>query len=176
MPISNYFLVQHGCFFGLGILFWTGSTWGLSIVRLALFATAVAACLGEICFVGNGPLMAPQFWVAPAVWSFAVVAIFLSMKFPFDGGWIARALGLMTYPMYLVHEKLGAAFLRSAPYLGRWGALALAVCATLVVSLAVTRLELFIRPALERSLDAIVERFPKPIVLLLFRRSTPVRL
>jgi peptidoglycan/LPS O-acetylase OafA/YrhL len=156
--LKPYFLTQHGCFFGLGILLWRTSSRGFSLSRLTLIVVAIGACLAEICFVQNNALSGRAFYFAPTVWGIAVTAIGVSMLLPFNGGQISRTLGLMTYPIYLVHEKVGAAILRVAPHIGKWLALGLAIVTVLALSFLIVRFEYIVRPRLEASFDAIMMR------------------
>lgn len=158
--LKSYFLVQHGCFFGLGILIWLNSVRGYSLGRTALMSFALIVCLIEICEMGNGKLVGYYFWLAPTVWLVAVVAMIAATIFPFEGGPILRTIGLMTYPLYLVHEKIGASVLRLNPQTGRWLALVLAIGAALLTSLFVLKLERIIRPLLEECLDVVISFLP----------------
>jgi peptidoglycan/LPS O-acetylase OafA/YrhL len=97
-------LLQYGAFFALGMCFYA---------RLWM----VAVALGLICFVAlawQSSLEVPgaPFWVAPVIWAAASIAIASCIHW---NAFVARVLdrvptrtlGLMTYPLYLVHSAVG---------------------------------------------------------------------
>ncbi len=171
--IQPYYLAQHGCFFGLGILIWLIHVRGSSFVRIFFLIFALLACLLEICVIGNGQLSGYQLWLAPLVWLAAIVVIHVSIARPGSGGGeVTRTLGLVTFPLYLVHEKLGAGILRVAPISGRWMALALAVAVVLSVSFMVLKVEPLIRYWLELALDWFARNCIPKLVLMYLNKKT----
>jgi exopolysaccharide production protein ExoZ len=176
-PIHAYFLAQHGCFFGLGILIWLVSAKGISTQRMTLAGVALAGCLVEICFVGNGQLVGTAFWLAPLVWVIAVAAICASLVVPVNSSKFVQTLGLITYPLYLVHEKVGAGILRVAPWTGRWLALFLAVSGVVSISFLVVMVEPFIRRRLEGAIDWLATRcVPRTIFAVISRNTVAVKI
>jgi exopolysaccharide production protein ExoZ len=172
--VQKYFLAQHGCFFGLGIVIWLISSKGLTLLRLVLATVAIVACIIEICFVSNGRLVGLSFFLAPLVWFAAGVGICVSIIWPSKGNEFLRMVGLMTYPLYLVHEKLGSGILRVAPWTGRWLALILAIAGAVCISFIVVRIEPYLRLWLERSIDWASTRYiPQPMLALLRREQRP---
>jgi peptidoglycan/LPS O-acetylase OafA/YrhL len=171
--VRAYFLAQHGCFFGFGIIIWLCHAKGGSRTRAFLLFLSFSSCLVEICFVGNGRLSGMEFWLAPAVWVVAVAGICVSVWLPAEGTQLTRMFGLMTYPLYLVHEKLGSGILRVAPFFGRWVALFLAVSIVVTISFLIVKSEQVLKARLEVALDAIFDRLtPTKIRELLYRRTT----
>jgi peptidoglycan/LPS O-acetylase OafA/YrhL len=153
--IAAYFLAQHGCFFALGILIWLCSSSGASIGRVVVTALAVVVCLAEACTIGNGRLAGTELLLAPAIWLATVAAICLSIALPTKKSNFLRALGLMTYPLYLVHEKLGSGILRISPLTGRWVAMFLAVSVVMGLSFFMIKIEAPMRKALEKAIDRL---------------------
>jgi exopolysaccharide production protein ExoZ len=172
--IHVYFLAQHGCFFGLGVTIWLCHAKGVSGPRAFFMVLSFLFCLVEICFVGNGRLTGAEFWLAPLVWTISIAAICASVLLPAKGGEFTRMLGLMTYPLYLVHEKLGSGILRIAPLTGKWAALFFAVSVVMLIAFLVVKSERAIRVRLEAALDWLVQRtIPAKILWLLHRRTIP---
>jgi exopolysaccharide production protein ExoZ len=173
--IHAYYLAQHGCFFGLGILFWLCRARGPSGFRVSLSIFALFACVLEICFVANGQLSGSHLWLAPLVWGVAVAAMYVSITLPGGGIKFTRVLGLMTFPLYLVHEKLGSGILRIAPISGRWAAMILAIVVVISVSFLVLKVEPLMRFRLERVLDGLVSKcVPRRILTQLNKRAISI--
>jgi peptidoglycan/LPS O-acetylase OafA/YrhL len=133
-------LLQHGCFFSLGILIWLCSSFGFTASRLLFSGLMIIADIMEICFVSQGQLDIFSTWTAPTVWIISVAAICVSVCSSFRGNAFTRQLGLITYPLYLIHVVLGAAILRVNPWTGRYAALALAISGAFTASWVATRL------------------------------------
>ncbi|WP_137929203.1 acyltransferase family protein [Mesorhizobium comanense] len=107
-------LVHHGCFFAVGVLMW--------LMRLK---AATAARLGFcLLFLGGGVLQIASsvdvhsikvgavMPYAPPILIFLVAIALMAWSLRLDlswGGW--RRIGLMTYPLYLIHDVVGAAML-----------------------------------------------------------------
>lgn len=68
------------------------------------------------------------------------------------GSWAGttRTLGLLTYPLYLVHSELGERLMRTAADLGGWSALTLSLTVVLFVSAFVLRLERYPRRLIQK--------------------------
>lgn len=151
--ISVHFLAQHGCFFSLGILIWLSSKDGVSGTRLFFGVTFLATAVLEICAIGNGVLTGYFLWAAPAVWLISVAAIVASISSGTEGTRVTGELGLMTYPLYLVHDQLGSGILRLSSWTSRYPALALAAASMLALSWLVVKFEPPIRRLIETSFD-----------------------
>jgi peptidoglycan/LPS O-acetylase OafA/YrhL len=130
---------------------------GLSKLRLAVLGLCVLG--GVICIIagarykiitGDGPEI--DIVVAPAVWMIAVCTIAASV-FWNDAisrlvtNWQSqiRIVGLATYPLYLVHQNVGLAIMKSVLRVGAPIALAIALVCVLGGSLLVVYLERFPR-------------------------------
>jgi peptidoglycan/LPS O-acetylase OafA/YrhL len=168
--ISKHFLAQHGCFFSLGILIWLCTSKGLSFVRLLFFGIFLVAGSLEICMIANGsPLVGYELWAAPCVWLASVGAICIFEYSRVDGNHLTSQLGLITYPLYLLHDLFGSVILRSNPWVGRLPALALAVTTTIALSWLVLQIEPVIRSLIEKVFDWISNalssnRFVEPLL------------
>lgn len=151
-------LLPHGCFFALGILIRTRQRLGWRVLRSAwLFPICVAALI-EIeahRVVMNGEDLAH---VPPLLlFALCLLPILLAEKLQpwlarHAGPWVAT-LGLMTYPLYLLHQELGAIMIGGMLHLGMrfWPAAAVAIVAMLLLSWTVVRFgEPPLRAMLER--------------------------
>jgi exopolysaccharide production protein ExoZ len=138
-PVSdhmNVFLLRHGCFFALGIWIWLSTIRPLSGWERAAAIGSLLPCVLEIYLVGTQflprQIVGPAWVLAPIVfWSVAVACIWWSSRsdshFRPRTAAFVRTLGLMTYPLYLVHDELGHRFIETMISLGtnKWAALAL---------------------------------------------------
>jgi peptidoglycan/LPS O-acetylase OafA/YrhL len=107
---------------------------------------ATVVCFGEI-YVRALDLLPeghPDWIFAPmATWAVAAVAIFVVSRHGSakPASAFLRTLGLMTYPLYLVHHVVGVEIERSIlPLAGKWIALAVAVTITIGISWLVCQL------------------------------------
>jgi peptidoglycan/LPS O-acetylase OafA/YrhL len=118
-------LLNHGCFFALGI--WLFMSANRKLTALERFAVAVAFLSGcaEILFFSSYLLKIPaisgQSALVPiAVWAAAVFLIAVAANrsrrstdtvYPEAPAYL-RTLGLITYPLYLTHNIVGSAIIR----------------------------------------------------------------
>jgi peptidoglycan/LPS O-acetylase OafA/YrhL len=124
------FLVQHGCLFGFGVVLWRASATRLSNGRILALAGLAGACLIEI--VGQNTIVERasglQLSPIPAMlmWITAVTVFVAAIAFNDTLVWklrnrtgMVRFMGLMTYPLYLVHNAIGLSVtVLLAPMLG----------------------------------------------------------
>src|SRR5207244_1893810 len=118
-PLSKIFLITYGCFFATGALLWACLLDRVTPARLTLLCICVAGCLMEIRMrarIDSEFFHTSYSWVPPMLlWIASVAAIIISVKFNAQisgvlgarGAAIARLLGLMTYPLYLIHQRAG---------------------------------------------------------------------
>lgn len=174
--ISKHFLAQHGCFFALGILIWLCSAKGITFVRAVFCFSFLSAGVLEICMIANGaPLDGYAIWAAPIIWLVSVGAMYFSVVVGETGNKLTAQMGLMTYPLYLLHELIGAVALRVNPWTGRFFAFLFAVVVAVGCSWAVVRIEPLIRGRLEAILDWIYMNIvPRQIAGILQRKTVPV--
>lgn len=143
---GNVLLARHGCFFALGAWIWITTTRPLVAWERAAAMVAIIAGIGEIYLRGLDflPTGHTSWLVAPViVWIAAVGCVY---AFSRPGILISntaaehfRTLGLMTYPLYLVHHVVGLAIERHLLSLGKWFALATSIIATIFISWAVCK-------------------------------------
>ncbi|MFB6419746.1 MULTISPECIES: acyltransferase family protein [Bradyrhizobium] len=168
------FLLTHGCFFALGI--WLFISANRQLTALEQIAVAVTCLSGaaEIYFFASFlltsvPAIADQSALVPImVWAAAVLLIALAaIRSRRSAGIPAaespaylRTLGLITYPLYLTHNVIGAAIIRALVDAGLdatsalWIALGLLV---LVCWFICARIEPVVRSALMQ----VLSRFGK---------------
>jgi exopolysaccharide production protein ExoZ len=165
--LENMALFRHGPYFALGIyLFWrtAGRPFSQGDRMLALYAFILSA----IQIVDRSYHIAPQYARStdPALLSGLTVAVFASAvallarssNRSFSGGLprglkLVRALGLATYPFYLLHEAVGGALLSGLGELGIGlaASVTVSVAVTGVVAYGVVRVERSLRQALQLS-------------------------
>lgn len=143
---AGYLLMLHfGVFFAAGML--------LFARRHRLFtALFLAVGLVETWWRATG-WHDPFPWLAPLLWAAAVLAIIVSIeRRSLVDRWIdprlARTLGLMTYPLYLLHQQVGLAVERlvADPLLAFLAAMAVVIA----LALAVLQGEKWVRHILTR--------------------------
>lgn len=125
--VSEHLLLEHGCFFALGIYVWAIFQYGNSLIRWLMVAVTIGAGIIQIEFLALGTLAGYDAVAAPLLWIASILAIWISATFPSRGNSVTRRLGLMTYPIYLVHPVIGSAILRVSPWVGNYAALATAI-------------------------------------------------
>lgn len=142
--IFQLLLIQHGCFFGLGVLAFAIQRGGLSPRRILAMALLLIACWLEIIGQNGIIARAAQLPLSPApalaFWTCAFAGFLLSLAgnarlhrlFDRQLG-VIRRIGLLTYPFYLLHNPVGLATILG---LLNWGASApLAIAAGLAAGL-----------------------------------------
>lgn len=113
-------LIHHGCFFAIGILIWLSVNKGSkNIPWLGIFIVGgILQILGEAAKYNGmgGPQFSPA--IPVGVWLLATVFLIWSVGAPrfFDKlpKWVSpicRQLGLMTFPLYLLHRLVGASIM-----------------------------------------------------------------
>lgn len=152
VPSSDSRLIQltllpHGCFFALGILIRTGQRSAPRLLPLACSIPIGAAALIEIekhRIVINGAL--PAHIPALLLFLLGLLPILFAERLQ---PWLARhvsasvavMVGLMTYPLYLLHQELGALLIGGLLHLGLpfWFAAAVALAVMLIMAWAMVR-------------------------------------
>jgi peptidoglycan/LPS O-acetylase OafA/YrhL len=158
-------LVSHGCLFALGVFIWLGvfkgwRWWRVAAVGLLIPAGYLCVMLQAKFFAALAlPPASPH--VAANLWLASVVLIVVSAELdeiiqtsiPGAGLRALRFLGLMTYPLYLLNDLIGAAIIGDLARSGvdRYLALAAALAAVVALAAAVTA---WAEPAVRRVLAA----------------------
>ncbi len=160
----NYFaghllLLRSGCLFAIGMLLFDAAArndlgrwrW-IAMFALCGFLSILHHAHTVAIEEGTVPtsfLFAPLLWLttvlmllAAVVWNTPLAAV-LSRR-----ARLVRALGLLTYPLYLIHSELGEWVIDHSRALGAWVSLALAIAVVLAAAALVLPLEGAIRRAL----------------------------
>jgi len=157
-------LVQHGCLFATGVVLWKVSSLGLTKRRAGVLLVLVAACLLEIAGQ-NGIIARAARMHLPALpamfaWGAAMGLLCVSVIFNDTllhrigrGAATVRFAGLLTYPLYLLHDAVGTSIvLWLSPSLG-----AKAIAAAAVISLGCAACVAgYVEPALRSRLSALL--------------------
>jgi exopolysaccharide production protein ExoZ len=117
----NISLLRHGCFFGVGMLIWQALNQPPRGFGLTLLASGIALCWVEI--IARCAELKLQYAYpiqtsvlaggALATFTLAVFAIWLlgrlndRVKLNQPAKYVLRRLGLITFPLYLMHEAVG---------------------------------------------------------------------
>jgi peptidoglycan/LPS O-acetylase OafA/YrhL len=173
--IPELLLLHHGTFFALGIFLWLhllkkpvkeNLFWiGIFILGGCIQIFAVVTSLN---YQGAGMLP----YVPPLIWLTAVAMIFISIRFnavifsrlPEWMLLFIRRIGLMTYPLYLIHQNAmlaamgGIAKLGAHPYL----ALATGISGALILSWAIS---VYMEPRLQKSMKTALQNLPEKLTL-----------
>jgi peptidoglycan/LPS O-acetylase OafA/YrhL len=170
--ILQLLLVQHGCFFALGVTLWTIANGGLSRRRVAAAGVLAVACLLEIVgqngIIGRAASELLPAWPALVAWCVSMGLLVLSIssntaitRWTGHAKGTIRFLGLTTYPLYLMHHALGlgiAAVL--APWMGLWALVAAIAGAFLAAGVVARYLEPRARRGLSHGLSAVPRQSP----------------
>jgi peptidoglycan/LPS O-acetylase OafA/YrhL len=185
-------LLNHGCFFALGIWLFTSANRKLTAHEWLAVAVTVLSGFAEIYYFASYlltdvPVISGQSPFVPvAVWAAAVLLIAVTANrarcatgtaSPEAPSYLRthylRTLGLITYPLYLTHNIVGSAIIRVLVDAGVDGALAVGVSLVLLVLLCwliCAKIEPAIRAQM-RLVFSDVGRLPKAEVC----RPVPVR-
>jgi peptidoglycan/LPS O-acetylase OafA/YrhL len=162
-------LLNHGCFFALGIWLFMSANRVLTTGERVAVAVAFLAGVAEVYYFSHFllhaiPAISDQSAIVPIlVWASAVLLIAVAANKNRRAAGTAsaeapaylRTLGLITYPLYLIHNVTGTAFIRVLVNAGLDATLALWLAlgmVTLLCWLVCTRIE----PAVRHALKAFV--------------------
>ncbi len=142
--VNAVWLLQDGQYFALGIVIGLVRENGLKARYIAAAIVAIFTAYLELQSIRGGrSLILFYSWLI--AWSVCVVGLCFAVFVPFRGTAFTRRIGLMTYPLYLLHDVIGCSILRLTPEIGRWPALFLALATVLTLALIVTSLEPVLR-------------------------------
>jgi peptidoglycan/LPS O-acetylase OafA/YrhL len=182
-PLMDYrpaqlLLLPHGCFFALGVLAWAMLHRGVTTGRVLMFAIFFATALTEIAGrtverthalgITAGPLVPILVFTIGLGVVLASTRLQPALASRIDAR-LAATLGLMTYPLYLLHQEVGAALLSLTMRQGMpfAAAIALALAIVLVSAWWVVRIA---EPPLRARLAALIDG-----AVALSARRGPVR-
>ena len=145
---ATFYLIWRDGWSGLRALL-LGGTW----LSAAIGATREASAIS----VDFGVEVSPYVSAALVTCGFLVfLALVLRPTWLRLGGGRAVLLGALTYPLYLVHQKVGYIVLNAmGPEVGRWGGLVIAVATALIVAYLINRY-------VERRYNARLRRWLEP--------------
>src|SRR3954470_5484956 len=128
---------HYGCYFALGMLLFERRS---PVSAIVFYVAGIEGVYFAAADLGFG-FAAPFVWAAGTVLCVGV-AFFNEAMIRLTSSWPTRTIGLMTYPLYLIHDSFGSASLR----IGMVPALAV----SLATAFAILPLETAIRAALRR--------------------------
>lgn len=156
--LPTLLLLRHGSYFALGIFIWAG------LRPIAILS--VAACVVEIVLATAGrniSALVPHSPVVPIIfWLMSLVIIWWGSQNLRASvqPWI-RTAGLMTYPIYLIHQTVGGLAIYAASRMFPADiALVVGLAFMLFVSWLIVK---FIEPEIRPALRAVLERLPMPV-------------
>jgi peptidoglycan/LPS O-acetylase OafA/YrhL len=165
-------LIVHGCYFALGGLMWltlfkATSAWrtvgiGVSLVGSVICIYAFAIADPNAVKMGHSPLVPIFVWLAAVALMWASVRwnVAIGAAVPARA---SRSVGLATYPLYLLHNMIGAYAMRTLVGMGWSGgaALAAAICLVLALSFATLPSEEWLRDKVRPWVGSVFERFQR---------------
>lgn len=183
-PLGGLTLLPHGCFFALGMALheWKRGSSPSAAFRLAVVSaiagTIQVAAAARFLLASQGGSQA-QLLDPILIWAFSVTIIILSVVCN-NSVWSVfhkyaptfRILGLMTYPLYLLHNEAGHILMLRLQPLGTSVALTTAVLSVVVMALLVTKIERYPREALKYLLLSVRNWSRSPVR----HRSLKIRL
>lgn len=161
---GNLTLLTSGCYFGLGILLWSIACEGPSRRKTAMVAACVAAALIALTGSARGRVLdeGGAMWeiVEPSLfWIAGMGCILASIRWnqriaALLGHWSGgiKTMGLLTYPLYLVHSELGRIIMLRTQHLGAVAAMIIALCSALLLAYGALALEPLVRRVLRKGL------------------------
>lgn len=143
--------------FGFGLLLWSvvqngTSRFRIGLIALCMLAGVISTASSARYNLGLHGEPSYRIVIAPALYMLGAVSIAACVLFndrltrhlaPFAS--MTRIVGLLTYPLYLVHSEAGARIMRTAVGLGACSALLIAVGTVLVMAGLVLWLERYLR-------------------------------
>lgn len=189
--LTALLLLQHGCYFALGMMFWLISRRGLTAARIGLCAVCILSAAPQImltCRIEAPNAALVGLWYVPYLfWLLITACVALSIRWPSQierraGRWTGplRRLGMATYPLYLLHFHVGGAVLLlvAAASLPVWGGILLGIAAAIASAFVEAELlEPPLRRLVSRGITALHDglvRFVLRATQRIPRRQVPV--
>lgn len=172
--VADLLLLNHGMFFALGVFLWLQffkRPAAGNILWCCVFTVAGCIQIAAIVagFNGKGaemPLLIPM-----AIWLLALDCIILSVVFnplfAHAPHWLRaslRRMGLMTYPLYLLHQNAGLASIGQMIKMGvsPYVALGLGILGALMASWAIS---VYLEPRLQKAVKSLLLALPGKTLL-----------
>jgi peptidoglycan/LPS O-acetylase OafA/YrhL len=171
-------LLAHGCHFAIGGMIWLISSQGFRMDRGLLLVLFVLAGAIDIAAESDRIDLIPL-----SIWAVALVAIALSAMLNRPVKWqgVARVIGLLTFPLYLLHNVFGALLMKLLLMHNPWLALGAGMMGSILLALFVLGIEPSLRWILGYSLRVLFPswhaprlRAPKAHQLALLALSAPL--
>ena len=156
----NTILVRHGCYFSIGVFLWLCLFKPIALHRLFLLLFFTGGGVLQIVFrsgfIGASTAYVFSAAIPVTVWLLALAIIVASVTWNQEllniagarGVRLLRQFGLMTYPLYLLHQSIGMKLLHLMhPYLSGVSALGATVIGLLFLTYLVAA---FVEPRLRR--------------------------
>lgn len=173
-------LLRFGCFFAVGILLWSHCCVRRSSANRILLSIFLVA--GVICLAASGRFRiadeggpAWQAVIPPIGWLFSVFLIWTSVHWAEglhallqDRAATVRMIGLITYPLYLLHNEVGRLFMRNLASAGP----AVALIVTIISILLLCRFAVWCEPRIRSAVrKTFAERRREPVTEHIARRN-----
>ncbi len=158
-------LAIHGTFFALGVFLFLVLLHGATLARLLLLLVCGIGCVAELMWHDNGSAFAagirPDFRLPVVLWAAAVLCLVASVvwngvfqeRLGERGVRLTRRVGVATYPVYLLHDKIGQVLIGFLHRKTGYGP-ALVIAAVSVAGLAIAVAEIA-EPPLRRGLQQV---------------------
>ena len=158
-PHVKFLLLAHGCHFAIGGMIWRISSQGLRLDRGLLLGLFVIA--GAINITAESDRID---FIPLSIWAvaLAVIALSVTLNRPVKWQGIARVIGLMTFPLYLLHNVSGAFLMKLLLAYNPWLALASGMLGSILLALLVLKIEPYLRSILSHSLYVLFPSFHAP--------------
>lgn len=164
-PPSACSLLLHGCFFAVGVFLYLSLVQRLTVFRCIALFGFTAGCVAEVIWhdrvasavTSMPPEPALPLWLWFGAISLLVTAVLLNGKLHSRigrrGSRVTRQIGVATYPLYLLHSKLGQVAIGGLHRKVGYGP-ALLFAAILMTGLAVL-VSMYLEPLIRRPLQRI---------------------
>jgi peptidoglycan/LPS O-acetylase OafA/YrhL len=166
--LAEYLLAPFGAFFGMGILFQQAHRDPASVKGWMFLPSFLAApvCIGGINAIDGGQGSGEALFLFVA--GVAIVILSPRLQLPLHSERVRRlalALGLATYPLYLIHAYVGQALLIGGAKIGLSPAMTVGPVVLLMVAVSLfiaLRVEPLIRAWMDQLLRPILRHTPRP--------------
>ena len=168
--IAQITLLINGCYFALGVFLWKCLFQAFTWKRITMIGICILG--GALQIIQRWNFYTPQVaaripaTLAVVVWIIAVglIILFTHANVPLQhllghrGVSIARRLGLMTYPLYLLHQQFGVFLvMHTRTAVGDWIAILLATVSALGLAYLVS---VYLEPPAQRLLGRLLQARP----------------
>ncbi|MCJ8147535.1 acyltransferase family protein [Shinella sedimenti] len=171
---SELTMLRYGVFFAIGVGLHRWWRLGLDKLVYALISVGILGSIAQITWNMRSydEVIVPQrlFWLL-SFWLGILALMFASVLYNKalvsrlgKHAHVIRSLGLITYPLYLVHQTVGAILIAAfvGMGLGRYPALLIAVSIVLLLAWLIVRFEATLRATMEPPFARVLARLPFP--------------